>query len=190
MRKIILLMNTTLDGFISRLNGEMDWHFPYWDDEMSASWSRQLLDADTFLLGRKTYVAFADYWQLKINDPTMARQDIILAEIMNYYAKVVVSKKLTVLPWMNSRLLKGNIPDDVRTLKNQPGRNIVIFGSCLLVSLLIQYRLIDEFVLWVHPVKIHQGECLGGLVIQDPGMKLTGTEHFHSGVIKCSYTYP
>lgn len=189
MRKIILLMNTTLDGFISGVNGEMDWHFPYWDDEMSASWSRQLLDADTFLLGRKTYVAFADYWQLKKNNPTLARQDIILAEMMNHYAKVVVSKKLKVLPWTNSRLLKANIPDNVSRLKIQPGRNIVIFGSCRLVSLLVQNSLIDEFVLWGHPVKIHRGKRLSELDLQDPRMKLTGMEQFNSGVMKCCYEY-
>lgn len=182
-------MNTTLDGFTSGLNGEMDWHFPYWDEEMSASWSRLLLDADTFLLGRKTYVAFADYWQIRKDDPTIARQDIILAEMMNHYNKVVVSTKLTGFSWMNSRLIKGHIPDEVKKLKKEPGRHIVIFGSCQLVSLLVQYSLIDEYVLWVHPVKIEHGERLCGLATPDSGMKLTGTEQFNSGVVKCCYAY-
>lgn len=189
MRKIILLMNTTLDGFTSGLKGEMDWHFPYWDEEMSASWSRQLFDADTLLLGRKTYVAFADYWQLKENDPSIARADIVLAELMNHCNKVVVSKKLTVLPWTNSRIIKGNIPDEVKKLKNEPGRHIVIFGSCRLVSLLLQYSLIDECVLWIHPVNISQGERLCGLATPVSSVKLTGKERFNSGVIKCCYAY-
>lgn len=187
MRKIILLMNTTLDGFTSGLNGEMDWHFPYWDDEMSASWNRLLLDADTFLLGRKTYVAFADYWKIKTHDPTIARQDIILAEMMNRYRKVVVSEKLRVLPWTNSIRIKGNIPEQLRKLKREPGRHIVIFGSCRLVSLLVQYRLIDECVLWVHPVKINHGARSWALTEQGSSMKLTHTEQFNSGVIKCCY---
>jgi len=77
MRKLIVSVNVTLDGFLSGPNCELDWHFTCWTAEMAEALSEQLKKADTIILGRVTYLAMAKYWPAKATDITAAPQDLL-----------------------------------------------------------------------------------------------------------------
>ena len=111
-------------------NGSLDWHMPYWNEEMSRVTSAQLSNADTILLGRVTYNAMARYWPVQQANPNVAREDVAFADMMNSYKKVVFSKTLTTVSnWSNSRLASRSIAREVNELKQQPGKDIIVYGS-------------------------------------------------------------
>jgi dihydrofolate reductase len=130
MRKIIVSNCVTLDGFFAGPNGEYDWFV--WDEE-TAKYSRELLGSiDTILFGRVTYDLMAGYW------PTASApaEDPVIIDAMNNLKKVVFSRTLEKVKWRNSRLVKENIENEAAELKQQPGKDIVIFGSGSIVSTL------------------------------------------------------
>lgn len=94
MRKLIVSMNITLDGFMAGPAGELDWHFRFWNEEMADYGVMQLMQADTILLGRKTYNVMAGYWPLVSCNPCFPRSDIAFADMMNNYQKIVCSSTL------------------------------------------------------------------------------------------------
>jgi len=187
MRKLIVSMNVTLDGFISGSNRELDWHFQSWNEEMAKSLCEQLSRADTILLGRVTYRAMAKYWPFTITDPNFPREDIAFADMMNSYTKIVFSKTLKAPEWKNSRILKGNIEYEIAQLKHQQGKDIVIYGSSKLVSALMQLGLIDEYQIWIHPVLLGKGKPLFKDLQDRLNMKLFKTKTFSSGVVMLYY---
>ena len=187
MRKIVLSINITEDGFIAGPVGELDWHLPFWDLKMCEALCRLLTTADTILLGRKTYSALASYWTSIAINLTMAREDIVLAEMMNRLSKVVVSKTLESLPWINSSLIKENILTEIENLKHMQGKDIVVFGSCMLTTYLIKHNLIDEYNLWIHPITIKKGMRISKLPDHRTNSTPILSERFTTGVVKMSY---
>ena len=108
------------------------------------------------------------------------------ADRMNNLPKHVVSKTLEKLDWNNSRQIKGNIAEEVSKLKQQPGQDILIFGSSELVRELIQHDLIDEYRLLVYPVVLGSGKHLFGDE-SNKTLKLVETKPFSSGVVLLRY---
>ena len=184
MRKIILSMNLTEDGFMAGQDGELDWHFPYWNLEMCESLCSLLSKADTILLGRKTYTALAEYWKWKGNDLARAREDIVLMNMMKCYSKVVVSKTLGTLPQADHHLIRDDVLSEIRRIKQKQGRDIIVFGSGRLVSYLIKHHLIDEYYLWVHPISIKHGKRISKAANLKFNLKPILVEHFSTGVTK------
>lgn len=180
-------MNVTLDGFMSGPDCELDWHFQCWTKEMGESLCEQLSYADTILLGRITYKAMAKYWPSKAADMSFPREDLSFADMMNRYNKIVFSKTLVTPEWNNSRLAKGNIADEIAQLKQQPGKDMIIYGSGKVVSFLMQFGLVDEYQLWVHPVLLGKGNSLFKGLHDKLNMKLFKTKTFSSGVVLLYY---
>lgn len=187
MRKVIVSMNLTLDGFMAGPNWELDWHFSYWNDEMAEEAAQQLSKADTILLGRITYNAMAQYWPLQRLNFSFARQDIPFADMMNSHKKIVFSKTLHQTNWHNSLIIKGNMNNNVIQLKKQPGKDIIVFGSGSIVSALVQSGLIDEYQLWIHPLALGDGKLLFKSEKAKPRLKLIRKKEFLSGVKICFY---
>lgn len=187
MRKLIVSMNVTLDGFMAGPDCELDWHFGSWNREMAESLSEQLSKADTILLGRVTYTAMAEYWPYKANDSSLPAEDLLFAKMMNSYHKVVVSKTLSALPWNNSTQIKGNLKQAIAQLKEQPGRDIIIYGSGILVAALMQLNFIDEYILWVHPVILAGGKPLFKRSKDKHKLQLRSARTFSSGVVILDY---
>jgi dihydrofolate reductase len=187
MRKLIVSMNTTLDGFMSGPHCELDWHFRSWTSEMAESLCEQLNQVDTILLGRVTYLAMAQYWPSKIMDMSFPREDLAFVEMMNSYTKVVISKTLARATWSNSRLLRGNLANEIRQLKTAPGKDMIIYGSGQLVAALTRLNLVDEFQVWVHPVVLGRGKPLFRMLSRKLSLKLSKTKTFTSGVVLMSY---
>src|SRR4051794_39101600 len=114
MRKIVAGLFISLDGVVEAPNL---WHFPYFNDEMGQEVGGKMAESDTILLGRQTYQEFASYWPHQSSD-------VPPADFMNNTPKVVVSNTLTsVDDWQNSTLISGNVNEELRKLKEQPGRN-------------------------------------------------------------------
>jgi dihydrofolate reductase len=187
MRKLIVSMNVTLDGFMAAPDCSLDWHFKSWTSEMAATLCDEFNKADTILMGRVTYTAMARYWPSKMLDCHHPREDILFAEMMNRYRKVVFSRTLATADWHNSTLLKGNMLREVRLLKKQQAKNIMIYGSGTIVAALMQARLVDEYQIWVHPVALGRGKPLFKNARQQLYLQLKQTKPFSSGVVLCYY---
>lgn len=171
-------MNLTLDGFFAGPNGELDWHFPLWNDEMSSYALAQLRTMDTILLGRCTYQSMSAYW------PLAPPEEFTI--MMNNYTKIIFSKTLKSTEWKNSRLAKENVRNEVLQLKLQPGKNIIVYGSGSLVKSLMQLDLVDEYRFWLHPVIILSGQPFFN-DFNKTSLKLIRTKSFSSGVVILYY---
>lgn len=190
MRKIIVSMNVTLDGFMAGPNCELDWHFQHWNQEMAETAGRQLSKTDTILLGRITYQAMAQYWPSVEGDLSFPREDIAFAEMMNDHSKIVFSKTLIKTGWKNARLAGKNVRSEISRLKhagNGQDKDMIIYGSGVLVSRLMRLDLIDEYILWVHPVILGKGKPLFKKIREKQRLRLLTTKTFSSGVVMLCY---
>jgi len=181
MRKVIVSMMVTLDGFFAGPNGEIDWHVV--DEEFNEYANDFLSSVDTLLFGRVTYQLMADYWP----SPSATTDDPIIADKMNQLRKIAFSKTLEKVEWNNSRLVKGNIAEEIAKLKQQPGKDMAIFGSGSIVSTLTQLGLIDEYRIMVNPVVLGNGKPLFKDIHDKLNLKLLRTKTFRSGNIMLCY---
>ena len=166
MPKIIVNAFLTLDGVMQSPGGPDEdpeggfvhggWQGPYSDPVMRRLVTDGLADADAFLLGRKTYDIFSRYWP-KITDP-----DNPIATALNARPKYVVSRTLEHVAWNNARLVKGDVPGELRRLRSQPGQTVQTWGSTELLQLLLENDLIDEYRLFIFPVMLGSGKRLFG----------------------------
>jgi dihydrofolate reductase len=164
MRKIIVHEFITLDGVIQAPGGVDEdtdggfvhggWTLPYWHDDIGAHFSQAMAQADTLLLGRKTWQTHAGAFEpMPAGDP--------FGDVMNGVRKVVVSTTLkSAADWRNSTLISSNIVEEVRKLKEQPGKNILIDGSSVLIHTLAENDLVDEYSLHVYPLVLGSGKRL------------------------------
>src|SRR6266705_6197492 len=185
MRKIIVTMWVTLDGFIAGSNGEMDWIIV--DQTMGQYEDDLISSADTLLLGRVTYQSFAGSWPYVPDNPAAQPGEKEYARKLNAMRKIVFSKTLPTVEWNNSSLVKEVIPEDITKLKQEPGRDMLIYGSASLVRTLTNYGLIDEYQILVHPLVLGGGKPLFQDLLQRQKLKLVKTKSFPSGVIGLYY---
>jgi dihydrofolate reductase len=181
MRRLLFFMLTSLDGFYEGPGHAIDWHNV--DEEFNEFANAQLDSAGMLLFGRVTYEMMAAYW------PTEAavKDDPVTAAAMNRLPKIVFSRTLPKATWQNTRLVKDNITEEVAKLKQQPGKDLFIFGSSDLAVSLIQAGLIDEFRILLNPLALGNGKALfKGL----PGrleLELIKTRTFKSGNVLLYY---
>jgi len=190
MRKVIVSMNITLDGYMAGPNGELDWHFECWDPQMGEQLARELSKADTILLGRVTYQAMAGFWPGKTSNPLCARVDYAYAVMMNHHQKAVFSRRLQKADWSNTIILKDEIEEGMLRLReesNGQNKNIIIYGSGRLVTALIKLEMIDEYQLWIHPVLIGKGKPFFGKYFDQQDLQLLSSTSFPSGVVLLHY---
>jgi dihydrofolate reductase len=180
-------MNVTLDGFMAGPNCELDWHFRFWNHEMAEFACEQLRQADLILLGRITYNGMSRYWPSVSMDSSFPRADIAFAEMMNDYQKIVFSKTLEKTEWNNSRLVRNDIHKEVRQLKKQQGRDMIIYGSGKIVNELTKAGLIDDYILWMHPIALGKGKTLFKSPGNWPLLHLFKTKVFSTGVAILHY---
>ena len=177
MRKIVAGLFVSLDGVVE---SPEQWHFPYFNDEMGEIVGSQMAAADTLLLGRRTYEEFAGYWADKGSDVEFADQ-------INSIPKLVASTTLDAVDWQHSTLIRGDVAQELRRIKAEPGRDITITGSATLVRSLLRDGLIDELQLLVHPIVVGSGkrlfEEIGGRV----PLKLVASRTLSTGVLYLTY---
>jgi dihydrofolate reductase len=162
MRKIVVSEFMSLDGVLQAPGGKDEdtdggftqggWTFPYWHDEIGVHFTQVMNESDALLLGRKTWQIHGGAFEpMAPGDP--------FGDAMNAMPKYVVSTTLAdAAAWRNSTLINTNVLDEIRALKAQPGKNIVIDGSSVLVHALAQNDLIDEYRLIVYPIVLGGGK--------------------------------
>ncbi len=212
MRKVIVSEFVTLDGVMQAPGGAEEdrrgnfeqggWCFQFFNEEAMKFKSDELFASGALLLGRVTYQIFAGAWPSLTDKENLKRvkeaggdAEAIQADMgegnpfadrMNSIPKFVVSTTLEKVEWNNSRLIKGNITEEVYKLKQQPGQDILVFGSSNLVNTLMQHDLIDEYRLMVFPIVLGSGKRL----FRDTNtkLKLVDAKTFRSGVVVLTYT--
>jgi dihydrofolate reductase len=179
MRKIIAAEFLSVDGVMEAAD---QWHFPYVTEEMGAAQFQLMAETDTMLLGRRTYQEFAAAW------PGRTSADFgPLADFMNKTPKLVVSTTLKEVTWENSRLLAGDLAQEVTRLKQQAGKAIFVPGSATLVKSLLGENLLDELQLLVDPVLVGRGRRLYESENGQVPLKLIGCHTFANGVLSLTY---
>jgi dihydrofolate reductase len=185
MRRLVLFMHTSLDGFVAGLNGEMDWINV--NDEMFEYAGKQTDMADTALYGRVTYQMMESYWPTAADQLNATKHDIQHSRWYNSATKIVASKTLQQDNLVNTKIISDNIVDEIKKIKQQPGKNILIFGSPSIVHQLIRDNLIDDYWLFVNPLLLGTGIPLFKNTKDRINLKLLENKVFDPGVVGLHY---
>lgn len=181
MRRVMVSNYVSLDGFFAGPGGEIDWFV--WDDETAGYMKGLMNSIDTILFGRVTYELMASYW------PTAGppAEDPIITDFMNKTPKIVFSRTLKKVEWNNSRLVKDNVADEVSRMKQEPGTDMVIYGSGSIVSAFAQAGLIDDYRIFVNPVVLGDGKTMFRGLRERLKLRLSSTMTFRCGVVLLHY---
>lgn len=179
-------MHLSLDGFVAGPNGEMDWIKI--DDEIFEHVGKRIGQGDTSMYGRKTYQLMESYWPTAGKKPTATKHDIEHSKWYDKVHKLVLSKTMSGTGLTNTTILSDNLPDRIREIKQQPGKEILLFGSPSATHSLIQLNLIDGYWLFVNPILIGKGIPLFKNIHDKIKLKLLpATRQFASGVTELNY---
>lgn len=186
MRKIKLQMQLSLDGFVGGPNGEMDWMVWDWDEVLKNYVTDLTNSVDTFLLGRATGEGMAVYWPTVPTNPESSEEDKWMADRLNNFPKVIFSKTVTRIHWTNARVA-NDIVEEVKELKKEPGKDIMIYGGGGVVSSFIRENLIDEYHLFINPVILGKGKTIFSNVNEKLSLQLVNTTPSASGIVILQY---
>ena len=190
MRKVILHMMITLDGFVAGPNNELDWIM------MDSEKDKDSLDfynttVDTGLMGYGAYRTLFEFWPNVLKDPLASELHKAFSKKMEDIRKVVFSGTDRKLEWSNTELfvITGNddIVKEVAKLKQQPGKDIVLIGGVQLAQTFVQLGLVDEYRLFVHPVILGNGKPLFIDIANRINLKLSSAKTYRSGVMALHY---
>lgn len=176
MRRLVATEFLTLDGVMEE---PTPWQAGHASPEIGQFKHDELFGSGALLLGRVTYQGFADYWP-------SATDTGKFGERMNSLPKYVVSGNLQDATWNNSQVIGKNVAEEIAELKNQAGRDILVYGSGELVRFLLSHGLVDQMNLLVYPVVLGQGKRLFDGEV--PGLTLADSQTFGSGVVALTYT--
>ena len=187
MRKLVLFLHASLDGFVEGPNGEMDIGWVSYDADLEKHAKEILSTADTVIWGRGTYQMMHSYWPTMLSNPSASQHEQNHAEWIEKTAKIVFSTTLENVEWNNSRLVKEDIVEEINNLKHQPGEDMVILGSPRFAHHLMQLDLIDEYKITVSPVLIGKGLPLFQNLKEKINLKLLENKTFDSGALGLVY---
>jgi dihydrofolate reductase len=176
MRKIIVSTMMSLDGVE---DDPQNWSFDYWNDEIAKYAHDLLFASDALVMGRSTYEAFAEAWSSRAGADEFADR---INALPKYVASRTAKEPLT---W-NSTLIKGDVADAIRKLKEQPGQDILQYGCGELTYTMIEAGLVDELRFLVYPVTVGTGGRIFEKIAQTP-LKLLSSQTFATGVIAQHY---
>jgi dihydrofolate reductase len=187
MRKLVLFLHASLDGFVEGPNGAMDIGWISYDGDLEKYAKEILSTADTVIWGRGTYQLMHGYWPSVPSNPSASQHERNHAEWIDKTAKIVFSQTLDKVEWNNSRLVKEDVEEEIKNLKQQPGKDMVILGSPRIAHHLMQLDLIDEYKITVSPVLIGSGLPLFQGLKEKVNLKLIENKTFDSGAIGLVY---
>jgi dihydrofolate reductase len=186
VRKIILFMSVSLDGFFEGPNREIDWH--HVDDELHAHFNEQLGTMGAFLDGRVTYELMAEFWPTADADPQAPAPVAEFARIWRDMPKIVYSRTLERADW-NATVVQDVVVEEVLELKAKPGGDLMLGGADLAATFM-RHGLIDEYRIYVHPIVLGQGKSLFQPSETRIDLRLTETRTFGNGVVLLRYQRP
>ncbi len=178
-------MHTSLDGFVAGPNGEMNWIKV--DEEIFDFVATMTAQADTALYGRVTYEMMEGYWPKAGGQPNASKHDIEHSNWYNSVSKIVLSRTLEETGLRNTKVIRDRLSDKINPLKQEDGKNILIFGSPGASQSLLNQGLIDEFWLFVNPIILGQGMPLFKDVTGTTQLRLAESKTFACGVIALHY---
>jgi len=182
MAKVVSTLFVSADG-VAEI--DLDWHFPYFDENMGRAVGEDYATADVLLIGRVTYDSFAGAWP---DREAAGGDDAPFAKRLGDTRKVIVSRQPLEFSWRNCELLDGDLVDAVAALKADPGvTGILVPGSISVVQQLLAAGLVDELRLLVHPVAARKGRKLFDDGDAPYHLAVTATEVFPTGVIRVIY---
>jgi len=185
VKNIVSLMHMSLDGFVASPKGELDWI--KFDDQVFSYIDTFISEADTAFYGPKTFQMMESHWPNVLKDPKATGHQLTHTRWYEKASKIVFSKKQTELDNHSVRLVRENIPDEIRNLKNGPGKNAMIFGSPRLVHSFIQLGLTDEFLIMLNPVILGAGIPMFEGMDSKMNLRLEHSTEFKSGVVGLHY---
>ena len=187
MQKLLVFNSVSIDGYFTADNNDLRWsHNPIKDPEWDAFVASNAGSGGTLLFGRITYELMASFWPT----PAAAASFPEVAKGMNAMRKVVFSRTLETLSWENSKLMKGDLIEEVRKLKQQPGEGIAILGSSSITAQLASAGLIDEYQLVVNPIVLGSGRTMFEGIKDKLPLKLIKTRKFDNGNVLLCYELP
>jgi dihydrofolate reductase len=185
MRNVVLLMHTSLDGFVAGPNGEMDWIT--FDEELANDVGKITERADTALYGRITYQMMESYWPTAGQQPGASRHDIEHANWVNNALKVVFSRTLESTDWQNTRIVRDNIAEEILNMKKQSGKDILLIGSASIIHTFMKHDVIDEYWINVNPVILGTGIPLSAPIGDKINLTLVNSKQLKCGVVSFNY---
>jgi dihydrofolate reductase len=196
-RRIVIFEWMTADGYFAGSDGNLDWVVP--DDAQSRAAATEIGHFDTVLFGRRTYEQFAGFWPRvleqadsgSVPDPhhpdRRSRDHYTVATAMDAMTKLVFSTTLKDAAWRNSRIMRSFDAGEIASLKEQPGKDMIVFGSGSIVSQLTEHRLIDEYQFLTCPVFLGNGRPLFRDVSRPVRLDLVDTARYASGDVMIRY---
>lgn len=184
MRRLVVFNHVSLDGYFVDANGDMSWaKADHQDPEWDAFVAGNASGGGVLVFGRITYEQMASFWPTAFATEHMP----VVAKGMNSMPKVVFSRTLDQVSWNNTKLVKGDLPGEVRKMKEEPGDGMVILGSGSIVSQLTQQGLIDEYQVVVNPIVLGKGRTMFEGVKEKLTLRLTKTRAFGNGNVFLCY---
>ena len=184
-RKVLLSMSITLDGYVAGPNDEMDWmkaSADEWNDLF-----KDLDESDTYLLGRKMYPGYSEYWQSVLKNASTGKPDEVrFAKLADKTQHIVFTKADFKPDWKNTRVAH-DAKEEIESLKKQPGKNIVAWGGANFASTLLKLGLIDELRLVVNPTILSKGKSLFGNIDERINLELIDTQLMKPGISVLRY---
>jgi dihydrofolate reductase len=189
MRKLKLQVQMSVDGFIGGPNGEMDWMTWTWDDKLKDYVTVLTDSVDTILLGRKMTPGFTGHWQaIQPTDPSYSFARKMVETPKYVFSKTLDASEPKNQGWENTTIVKGDLTEEVNKLKDQPGKDIVVYGGAGFDASLIKAGLIDEFHLFINPAAIGKGLSIFKELEDRQKFKLEKAIPFECGIVVLHYT--
>lgn len=181
MGRVIVFNFVTLNGYFKGPKGDISWHQHGAEENEYAG--EMLKSGNTLLFGRVTYEMMASYWPT----PNAIKNDPIVAKGMNNADKIVFSRTLKKIEWNNTKLVKENIGEEVKKMKQIPGKDMTLLGSGSILTQFADQGLIDEYQIMVDPIALGDGTPIFKDIKHKVDLKLTKTKTFKTGVVLLCY---
>ena len=187
MRKLILAMQVSLDGFVEGPNGDMSWRASD-DPEEWADFFEMVAPVDLFLLGGNMYPDYRNYWLQCLDNPTGCTSDeLAFAMLANKSEHIVFSSTLQEAGWANTTIFSGDVAKEIERLKTLPGGDIHLVGGAHLAATVVEAELVDEYWLNIAPVIVGSGKSFFRQQSDCHGLELISTKVLRSGVVIVRY---
>ena len=185
MRKLVLFMHVSLDGFAADEDKGLGWIS--YDSELQQYADGIVATVGSPVYGRGTYELMAGYWPGVLNNPDASEHSKAHAQWVDKVTKIVFSRTMEKAGWNNTIVINNNITEEINKLKQQPGKDLVIFGSPGLAHSLMEFDLIDEYQLTLNPVLLGSGIPAYENIKNKTNLKLVKATPLKSGVVGLHY---
>ncbi len=185
MRKLVLVVHTSLDGFVAGTNGELD-GFDAGEENLEFV-CRLTEEADTALFGRISYQLLDNHWPKAKDRLGASKGTVAYSNWYNSAHKIVISKTLSKDNLNNTTIIGENIPNEIIKIKEEEGKGILIFGSPATSQLLMQHGLVDEYRVFINPAIFGKGIPLFAPLLNNIKLKLLASKQFSNGEIALHY---